>query len=260
LPTASRSTGDANRHKCVPNKNRADFPPVLESDHTKLSRRNQGGRQCDGSERPATPQTAARTRTGGGLPSLGKGRSQLRAALRWRSQFALEPSSGFFGFHRIDQRDDALTNVIASTAFECSDVKARPAGRRGEPSIVFDPVVEFSALVTHRGSTFRVTMRGDKIRGDKMRGDKRPADLFIYRIRTPLNPTWTLGRSRGRGRPFSSTSRGAGLAHALAPIDRCCISGLARLSKGLLAHFDFREAYICSITGGWMVRWLAVTI
>jgi hypothetical protein len=65
-------------------------------------------------------------------------------------------------FHRIDQRDDALINVIASTAFECSDVKARPAGRRGEPSIVFDPVVEFSALVTHRGSTFRVPMRGDK--------------------------------------------------------------------------------------------------
>jgi hypothetical protein len=167
-------------------------------------------------------------------------RSQLRAALRWRSQFSLEPSSGFFGFHRIDQRDDALINVIASTAFECSDVKARPAGRRGEPSIVFDPVVEFSALVTHRGSTFRVTMRGDKMRGDKMRGDKmrgdkmrgdkmrgdkRPADLFIYRIRTPLNPTWTLGRSRGRGRPFSSTSRGAGLAHALAPIDRCSIRG-----------------------------------
>jgi hypothetical protein len=142
-------------------------------------------------------------------------RSQLRAALRWRSQFSLEPSSGFFGFHRIDQRDDALMNVIASTAFECSDVKARPAGRRGEPSIVFDPVVEFSALVTHRGSTFRVPMRGDK----------RPADLFIYRIRTPLNPTWTLGRSRGRGRPFSSTSRGAGLAHALAPIDRCSIRG-----------------------------------
>ena len=142
-------------------------------------------------------------------------RSQLRAALRWRSQFALEPSSGSFGFQRIDQRDDALINVIASTAFECSDVKARPAGRRGEPSIVFDPVVEFSALVTHRGSTFRVPMRGDK----------RPADLFIYRIRTPLNPTWTLGRSRGRGRPFSSTSRGAGLAHALAPIDRCSISG-----------------------------------
>jgi hypothetical protein len=26
--------------------------------------------------------------------------------------------------------------------------------RRGEPSIVFDPVVEFSALVTHRRSTF----------------------------------------------------------------------------------------------------------
>jgi Transposase C of IS166 homeodomain len=47
------SRGDANRHKCVPNKNRADFPPVLESDHTRLSRRNQRGRQCDGSERPA---------------------------------------------------------------------------------------------------------------------------------------------------------------------------------------------------------------
>jgi hypothetical protein len=26
--------------------------------------------------------------------------------------------------------------------------------RRGEPSIVLDPIVEFSALVTHRGSTF----------------------------------------------------------------------------------------------------------
>jgi hypothetical protein len=53
------------------------------------------------------------------------------ATLRWRSQFALEPIRSFFGFHRIGQRDDALVNVIASTAFECSDVKARPAG--GDP-------------------------------------------------------------------------------------------------------------------------------
>jgi hypothetical protein len=51
--------------------------------------------------------------------------------LRWRSQFAPKPTCGLFGFHRIDQRDHALINVIASTAFECSDVKARPAG--GDP-------------------------------------------------------------------------------------------------------------------------------
>src|SRR5260370_32761302 len=32
--TASRSRADGDGHNCVPNKDRADFPPVLESDHT----------------------------------------------------------------------------------------------------------------------------------------------------------------------------------------------------------------------------------
>jgi len=45
-------------------------------------------------------------------------------ALRWRSQFAPEPANRLSGFHRIDKLDHALMNVIASGAFECSDVKA----------------------------------------------------------------------------------------------------------------------------------------
>ena len=32
--TASRSRANGEGHNCVPNKDRADFPPVLESDHT----------------------------------------------------------------------------------------------------------------------------------------------------------------------------------------------------------------------------------
>jgi hypothetical protein len=32
--TASRSRANGGGHNCVPNKNRGDFPPVLESDHT----------------------------------------------------------------------------------------------------------------------------------------------------------------------------------------------------------------------------------
>jgi len=35
---AFRSRVDCNGHKCVPSENRADFPPVLESDHSRLSR------------------------------------------------------------------------------------------------------------------------------------------------------------------------------------------------------------------------------
>src|SRR5580693_6620152 len=65
------------------------------------------------------------------LARLSNGQSPTDAALHWRSQFALEPTRGFFGLHRIDQRDHALINVIANAAFECSDVKARPAG--GDP-------------------------------------------------------------------------------------------------------------------------------
>lgn len=33
-PAVSRGHGKANRHKCVPNMERADFPSVLESGHT----------------------------------------------------------------------------------------------------------------------------------------------------------------------------------------------------------------------------------
>src|SRR6266481_4496964 len=32
--TASQSRANGDGHNCVPNKDRADFPPVLESDHT----------------------------------------------------------------------------------------------------------------------------------------------------------------------------------------------------------------------------------
>jgi hypothetical protein len=32
--TASPSRADGDGHNCVPNKDRADFPPVLKSDHT----------------------------------------------------------------------------------------------------------------------------------------------------------------------------------------------------------------------------------
>jgi hypothetical protein len=62
---AFRSRVDCNGHKCVANKNRSDFQPVLESDHTKLSRRNQRGCQFDGGNRPAVgarPRPNARER------------------------------------------------------------------------------------------------------------------------------------------------------------------------------------------------------
>jgi hypothetical protein len=52
-------------------------------------------------------------------------------ALRWRSQFAPEPARRFPRFHRIDERDHALMNMIASGASECPDVKAERAGRAG---------------------------------------------------------------------------------------------------------------------------------
>jgi hypothetical protein len=48
--------------------------------------------------------------------------------LRWRSQFTPRPARCFPRFHRIDKLDHALMNVIASEAFECSDVKAGWAG------------------------------------------------------------------------------------------------------------------------------------
>jgi hypothetical protein len=47
---------------------------------------------------------------------------------RWRSQFTPQPARRFPRFHR-DKIDHALVNVIASGAFECSDVKAGRAGR-----------------------------------------------------------------------------------------------------------------------------------
>jgi hypothetical protein len=53
------------------------------------------------------------------------------SSLNRRSQFTPEPARCFAGFHRIDQRDHALINVIAGTAFKCSDVKTRPT--RGDP-------------------------------------------------------------------------------------------------------------------------------
>jgi hypothetical protein len=59
------------------------------------------------------------------VPTSGLTRGQR---LHWRSQFAPEPARCFSRFHRIDQRDHALKNVIASGAFECSNVEA---GRTG---------------------------------------------------------------------------------------------------------------------------------
>ena len=52
----------------------------------------------------------------------------VEVALRWRSQFAPEPAGCFPRFHRIEKGDHALMNVIASGAFECSDVKAGLTG------------------------------------------------------------------------------------------------------------------------------------
>ena len=49
--------------------------------------------------------------------------------LRWRSQFAPQPAQRFTGFHRVNKFDHALMDVTASRAFQCSDIKARPAGR-----------------------------------------------------------------------------------------------------------------------------------
>jgi hypothetical protein len=54
------------------------------------------------------------------------------ALRRWRSQFAPQPTRGFAGFYRIDQRDLALMNAIARGAFEYSDVKVR-GGTRFDP-------------------------------------------------------------------------------------------------------------------------------
>jgi hypothetical protein len=50
------------------------------------------------------------------------------AAIRWRSQFVPQPTRGFCGFHRIDPLYHALMNAITGSAFECSGVKAGPAG------------------------------------------------------------------------------------------------------------------------------------
>jgi hypothetical protein len=56
----------------------------------------------------------------------------IETALRWRSQFAPQPTRSFEGFHRIDQRDRALMNAIASGALEYSDVKVG-GGTRFDP-------------------------------------------------------------------------------------------------------------------------------
>ena len=53
---------------------------------------------------------------------------QYRAGLRWRSQFALQPTCRFGGFKRIDKCDHLLMNVIAGGALECPDVKTRGTG------------------------------------------------------------------------------------------------------------------------------------
>ena len=53
----------------------------------------------------------------------------LGQSLRWRSQFTPQPARCFPRFHRINKLDHALMNVIASWAFEGSDVKAGRAKR-----------------------------------------------------------------------------------------------------------------------------------
>jgi hypothetical protein len=58
-----------------------------------------------------------------------KRRSGYRqAVLRWRSQFSLEPTHRFKGFHLIHQLDHELMDQTASRTFECPDVKARRSG------------------------------------------------------------------------------------------------------------------------------------
>jgi hypothetical protein len=49
---------------------------------------------------------------------------QKATGLRWRSQFATEPTRHFPRFHGIDKRDHALVDMIAGKAFECPDVKS----------------------------------------------------------------------------------------------------------------------------------------
>jgi hypothetical protein len=61
-------------------------------------------------------------------------RASSSAGLRWRSQFAPEPTHRFPRFHRVGKRDHALMHMIASGAFECPDVKAERAGRAGRGS------------------------------------------------------------------------------------------------------------------------------
>jgi hypothetical protein len=80
-------------------------------------------RPCAGADRPAHEQPGAAGRMGG-LPAT-RQTVVPRADLRWRAQSAPEPARGFFGFHRIAQRDRGLVNAIASGAFEYSDVKVR---------------------------------------------------------------------------------------------------------------------------------------
>jgi hypothetical protein len=46
----------------------------------------------------------------------------------WRSHFTSKPALRFSGFHRVNNFDHALMDVIASRAPECSDVKAGRSG------------------------------------------------------------------------------------------------------------------------------------
>jgi hypothetical protein len=48
----------------------------------------------------------------------------LAATLCWRSQFTPQPARCLLRSHRIGTPAYALMNVVASGAFECSDVKA----------------------------------------------------------------------------------------------------------------------------------------
>jgi hypothetical protein len=66
------------------------------------------------------------------LSELSKARSQLRRLLRWRSQFAPQPTCRFDGFKRIDKGDHLLMNVIAGGALKCPDVKARETDDVGQ--------------------------------------------------------------------------------------------------------------------------------
>jgi hypothetical protein len=102
--------------------------PVLVRYHSALSQPPRLTRLCAGADRPA-PDSGARLGAWRAHQTR-QGAASLEQALRWRSQLAPEPTSGFFGFHRIHERDRGLMNVIANGALEYSDVKVRGGTRR----------------------------------------------------------------------------------------------------------------------------------